>query len=343
MRVGDIGEFALIDRLRAAIADENDRRANALRGRGVRLLRGIGDDAAAWDADAGARVLTTDALVEGVHFDLAYTGWRELGWKCMAANVSDIAAMGCVPTCAAVTLGLRPDLPVAGLEAMYAGMMDVPGVDAAVIGGDVVKSPVFFVSVALEGAAPSGDAALMTRDAATPGDWVCLTGVVGSSAAGLRLLQDPGAAPRGMDPGLAAALKRAHSRPTPSVGAGVRIAAAGARCAMDVSDGLLADLAKICEASGAGARIDAHRLPTEAGLRDAFPDDWLRMALTGGEDYVILFAAPPDVCRELARSRDLPVYAIGEIAAGEPRVQVMDADGRPMRFDGGGWDHFRGG
>ena len=112
-----MGEFELIDRLAARIEGENARRIREVDGRGFRMLCAIGDDAAAWDAPAGGRALTTDTMVEGVHFRLDYTAWRDLGWKCLATNISDVAAMGCVPTYAIVTLGLRPDLPVEGLEA----------------------------------------------------------------------------------------------------------------------------------------------------------------------------------------------------------------------------------
>ncbi len=345
MRVGDIGEFDLIGRLDAVLSVENERRVEGLRAHGLHIMRGIGDDAAAWRSEGGVRVLTTDTMVEGVHFDLAYTDWGDLGWKSIATNVSDVAAMGCVPTCAVVTLGLRPDLPVDGLEAMYEGMMrfadlchpEIPGL--VIVGGDVVKSPVFFVSVTLEGAA-SSDGTLMTRDAAQPGDIVCLTGSVGASGAGLRLLQGANAQ-CAVDPERAAYLRLAHSRPAPCVAAGISLATAGVRCAMDVSDGLLDDLNKLCRAAGVGARIRMQDIPVDRRLAAAFPDDCLQFALNGGEDYVILFTAPSAILDELKRHGGLTTHAIGEVVASEPCVDVLDDAGNPIDLEAGGWDHFR--
>ena len=127
MLVREIGEFDLIERLAAAIDESNRLRVEALDSQGFRVVRSIGDDAAVWQTPGGTRVFTTDTMVEGVHFDLSYTSWRELGWKALATNVSDIAAMGCMPSFATVTLGLRGDLPVDGLLEMYKGMMELTG------------------------------------------------------------------------------------------------------------------------------------------------------------------------------------------------------------------------
>lgn len=348
MLVSEIGEFDLIDRLAARIEGANARRIREAGARGFRMLRAIGDDAAVWDAPPGARVITTDTMVEGVHFRLDYTPWRDLGWKCLATNISDVAAMGCVPTYAIITLGLRPDLPVEGLEALYDGMMEVAAeFGGAVVGGDIVRSPAFFITVALQGAAPGGSDALLLRDAAKPGDLIAVTGPLGSSAGGLRLLASgAGSAAQGIAADAVAYLVNAHNRPTPRVGEGVALADAGVRCAMDISDGLMDDLAKLCRASGVGARVYAPRAPADARLKAAFPDEWLELALGGGEDYELLFAAPPKVMRRAISAVSPPPTVVGAITeyaddGSAPCATLVDARGKPMDVAHGGWDHFR--
>lgn len=348
MQISELGEFNLIDRIAAVISRPNARRIQALDARGFRILRAIGDDAAAWNAPAGARVITTDAMVEGVHFNLNYTDWRSLGWKCLAANISDVAAMGCVPTYAVVTLGLRPDLPVEGLEALYEGMMEVAARGGgAIVGGDVVKSPAFFITVALQGAAPAPDAPILLRSAANPGDLIAVTGPLGASAAGLRLLMSRASPQPDADPDTAAAyLTRAHNRPVPRVNEGVSLAAAGVRCAMDISDGLMDDLEKLCRASEVSALLHADRIPVDRRLKSAFPDDWLNLAVAGGEDYELLFTAPPELMDKASSALPEPPAVIGRVGerpvdADVPLVRLIDAQANPIDVTSGGWDHFR--
>ena len=340
MLVKDIGEFQLIDALAAVIADDNERCIRRLDERGFQMLRSIGDDAAAWRSPAGVRVFTTDTMVEGVHFDLRYTDWRDLGWKCLATNVSDIAAMGCAPTYATVTLGLRGDILVDGLIEMYKGMMELTDAcGGAVIGGDIVKSPAFFISVALEGATyEDASDALLLRDNAHVGDQIAVTGALGSSGGGLKLLLE------GADgSGLAsyAFLKDAHNRPVPRVSEGEALARLGVRCAMDISDGLVDDLGKLCRASAVGAKIHAASIPADDRLKAAYPASWLSLALGGGEDYELLFTAPADVMQSVASAIATPITVIGEVVNVGQGVTVLDADGAPLDFGSGGWDHFR--
>lgn len=345
--VRDIGEFELIDRLAGIIAEPNGRRIADIDARGFHMLRAIGDDAAAWHAPAGVHVFTTDTMVEGVHFNLGYTDWRDLGWKALATNISDVAAMGCVPTYATVTLGLRPDLQMDGLEELYRGMMDITAeCGGAVIGGDIVKSPAFFISVALEGVTPegigNGDApdALMLRDRARVGDAIAVTGTLGASAAGLQLLMEGADAA-----GLAsyAFLKDSHNRPMPRVSEGEALARLGVRCAMDISDGLMDDLGKLCRASGLGAKVQAVQAPVDDRLKATFPASWLSLALGGGEDYELLFTASADVLRSAASVIATPITVIGEIVDAGQGVTALDADGNALDIGSGGWDHFRSG
>ena len=348
MLVSELGEFNLIDRLAAVISRQNAQRIQALDDRGFRILRAIGDDAAAWDAPAGARVITTDTMVEGVHFNLSYTDWRSLGWKCLATNISDIAAMGCIPTYAVVTLGLRPDLPVEGLDALYEGMMEVAALcGGAIVGGDVVKSPAFFITVALQGTAHAPDAPILLRSAANPGDLIAVTGPLGASAAGLRLLMS-GASPQAAADPAAAYLTRAHNRPVPRVKEGVSLAAAGVRCAMDISDGLMDDLEKLCRASEVSALLHADRIPVDRRLKSAFPHDWLNLAVAGGEDYELLFTAPPELMDKASSALPEPPAVIGRVVerpgdADVPPVRLLDAQSNPIDVTSGGWDHFRSG
>ena len=340
MLVRDIGEFELIDTLAAAISDANEKSIRGLDGQGFQTLRSIGDDAAAWRSPAGVRVFTTDTMVEGVHFDLRYTGWRDLGWKCLATNISDIAAMGCAPTYATITLGLRGDIPVDGLTEMYKGMMELTDAcGGAVIGGDIVKSSVFFISVALEGAAYADTPdTLLLRDNARIGDQIAVTGALGSSGGGLKLLLE------GADgSGLAsyAFLKAAHNRPMPRVPEGEALARVGVRCAMDISDGLVDDLGKLCRASAVGAKVHASQVPADDRLKSTYPASWLALALGGGEDYELLFTAPADVMRSAAAALSTPVTVIGEIVEAGQGVTVLDADGTALDIGSGGWDHFR--
>jgi len=331
MLISDLGEFGLINKLSLAIDNGGESRP------GLRIS--IGDDAAAWDAPAGTTVLTTDTMVEGVHFDLAWMGWADLGWKTIAVNLSDVAAMGCAPTYGVVTLGLRGDLDVDDVVAMYGGMAEAcKRFGCMVVGGDTVRSPVFFVTVAMQGSTGLADP-LLTRGGASPGEAVAVTGAVGSSAAGLRILRGGAGS---IDAVTASRLTTAHRRPEPRVAEGRALARAGASAAIDVSDGLLADLTKLCEASGVSAELHTASVPTDLSLKRAFADDRLELAITGGEDYELLFTAPRDVVEWVTAEVDVPITVIGEVTAGGGTVTVLDASGAAFDLDRRGWDHFAG-
>ena len=324
--IGSVGEFGAIDRLTRLIKE--GRKPHS-----IPLLVDSGDDAAAWDSQSDTYLFTTDTMVEGVHFTRDTLSWEDLGWKAMAVNVSDVAAMGGFPRYALVTLGLPSDFPVDALDSMYEGALSMArDANFAIVGGDMVKSPNVFVSVALIG---DIDVAPMTREEATSGDLVAVTGPLGSSGGGLALLQHGGGGSADN------ALIQAHRRPQPHVDLGRTLVVHGVHCAMDVSDGLAADLGKLCQASGVAARIDAHRLPTIPALQRHFPDTWQDKALSGGEDYVLLFTASPETMeRILVRIPEATV--IGEISNGEPgRVTVLDENGKDVTPATTGWDHYQ--
>ena len=345
MLVKDTGEFQLIETLAQAIAEENAGCIGRLDKEGFRLRRSIGEDAAAWESPSGVLVLTTDTMVEGVHFSLSHIGWSDLGWKSLAVNLSDIAAMGCMPLYAVVTLGLRGDLPVEGLVEMYRGIMEAcRKCGGAIVGGDVVRSPTFFVTVALEGTAVASSSGgshgdlLLTREAALAGDRVAVTGSLGCSAGGLRMLT------QGLqfDSKTAGHLRDAHNRPAPRVAQGIALAQQGVVAAIDISDGLLSDLERMCEASGVGASISADQVLADEVLKEAYPEEWLALALGGGEDYELLFTASPHVMERAVAALDVPVSVIGEVLEGPPQVRVLDQEGLVMAVERGGWDHFGG-
>ncbi len=328
-KIANVGEFGVIDRLtRRILTRRQPTSASSI----SPLLVDTGDDAAAWRSPAGSHLFTTDTMVEGVHFTRDTLSWEDVGWKVMAVNASDVAAMGGHPLYALVTLGLPPDFPLHAIDSMYDGMLTMAD-DARfhIIGGDVVKSPAAFITVALVGAIERSP---MTRDAARPGDLVAVTGPLGSSAGGLALLQRDGRIPSNP-------MLQAHRRPQPHLSQGEILVEEGVTCAMDISDGLIADLSKLCHASNVAAQIEARQLPTIPDLSRHFPETYLEKALSGGEDYVLLFTAPPDAMNRVLR-RIPQAAVIGKITDGQPgRVTVLDENGNEITPIQSGWDHYR--
>ena len=330
--VGDIGEFALIDRIAALVAQA---RLESPSVAGFRVRLGIGDDAAAWRVGNGVEVFTTDTVVEGVHFTRQTIPWQDLGWKVLVANLSDVAAMGAAPLYAVVTLGLPADLPVTAIDDLYAGMLEAcRAYKTQIVGGDIVSSPNVFCSVAMNGVCAAEP---LTRSAARPGDVVAVTGPLGASAGGLQLLL---AGSDGQSPA-AQALIRGHRRPEPRLEEGQRLLRAGVKCAMDVSDGLAADLSKLCRASGAGAKLYADHVPVAQSLREALPDQARDLAIGGGEEYQLIFSGPRYLVERVLD--ELPEAAIvGEITADEPgEVRVEDENGQELTLPVQGWEHLR--
>ncbi|HYJ12288.1 MAG TPA: thiamine-phosphate kinase [Thermomicrobiales bacterium] len=330
-RVGEIGEFGLIDRLRDVLPEN----ARALPRTGV----GIGDDAAVWKPPADEDlVVTTDALIENIHFRLEWTDWESLGHKMLAVNLSDIAAMGAVPRLATVVLGLTGEEAVDDIEDLYRGAGRLAAAHGTVIaGGDIVRSPHgLVISVMLLGSVVPGQA--LTRSGARPGDLIVVSGTLGASGAGLALLE--GGDDRTSTGPL---LRAAHLRPQPRLALGAIMFEAGVSAAMDLSDGLLGDLPKILVASGVGGRIEADLIPVLPAVRAVFPDRWLDLALRGGEDYELLMTIAPERFahfQQLAGVVGGTVTVIGEITDDEPASLSVTNDGEPMDLQRGAFDHF---
>ncbi len=326
MQVSHIGEFALIQRLAQAL----DQMAPP------ELIVGIGDDAAVWRAGASYLVATTDTLVEGVHFLAGTIPWSDVGWKALAVNVSDIAAMGAQPLFALVTLALPPATEVASVDALYEGLRNCAAhFGVTIVGGDIVRASQVSVTVALLGQAQvrRGRPLLLLRSGARPGDTIAVTGSLGEAAAGLRLLRQ--GVPSG-DPRTAAQL-----RPIPPLEVAQQAARLGIACGIDISDGLLQDLGHICRMSGLTAVLRAETIPIGQTARQAFPEDALALACTGGEDYQMLFTAPRALIQRLRASSATALTEIGEMREGPPEARLLDEPGNQLRFDSPGWDHLR--
>ncbi len=330
MTIRDLGEFGLIERLVGAAGVAAD----------DCLIVGPGDDAAVWRSGGGYTIATTDTMVAGVHFLPDQANWRDVGWKALASNVSDIAAMGGTPTFALVTLCLPPDARVDDVDALHAGMLEcAEQYGVTIAGGDIVSSDTFTITVALLGEAAvtdDGTPPMLRRNAARPGDAIAVTGPLGGSAGGLRALLE-----RAPDSDDVRALIRRHMRPQPRVDAGRAAVHEGVRCGMDISDGLVQDLGHICAASGLGAGITLSRVPLEPALVRVYGDDAPAMAASGGEDYELLLIAPPEMLDAVQSILSTPLAIIGAMhKAGEPRVRLLDDAGAEITLPSSGWDHF---
>ncbi len=335
MKVSDLGEFGLIDRLVEALAAQPTMDAAG------RLAVGIGDDAAVWRADGCALIATTDTMVAGVHFLPERTPWRDLGWKALAVNVSDVAAMGGTPDFALVTLALAADAQVEHVDELYQGLMEAAETFGVVIaGGDIVRSPTTAISVALTGQAQvdaNGEPLVLRRNAAEAGDLLAVTGSLGGAAGGLRALRE------GAPDTAAHALIQRHLRPLARLREGSAALAAGIRCAVDVSDGLLQDLGHICQASRLGAVVWRDKVPIDTALAQLFePEEALAYAAAGGEDYELVFAGGQEQIEQVAGEAEAPVTIIGEVVIdAKHQAKLLDESGREVPLPADGWDHLR--
>jgi thiamine-monophosphate kinase len=296
---------------------------------------GVGDDAAVLRPTPGRRlVVTTDVLVEGRHFTAALSDPEDWGWKAVAVNVSDLAAMGAVARWLVLALTVPDAAELATLERVYAGIGEAcRAFWVALVGGDTSGGPGLSLAVTALGEADR----VVTRSGARPGDRLVVTGPLGAAAAGLALLQRgdrPARELLGRFPGLAAA----HRRPTPDLAMGPRLASAGATAMVDVSDGLAGDALHLAEASGVGVEVRDAALPLAPGVAEAaalLGRDPVAFALGGGEDFVLAAALP--------RTADLGgVLDCGRFT-GDPDRRVHQTPAGPLSLAGLAYDHFRAG
>jgi thiamine-monophosphate kinase len=301
------------------------------------LIKGIGDDCAVVRRGGGVVELwTTDALVEGVHFDLAWHPPRLLGRKAANVNISDIGAMGGTPRFALLTLGLPAACDRRLLDELTAGFLEALAAHAAVlVGGDTVCSGErLMLSVTVCG--EMEERHVRYRAAARPGDLVWVSGPLGDAACGLALCRLGRQAEAAYQP-----LCRAHLDPAPRVRLGRLLAQSGlVHAMMDISDGLATDLAHICKASGAGAEIMAAEVPLSVELQRAAAElrlDPLELALQGGEDYQLVFTAPAQngaALRHLCLEAGAEIVCVGRMEAGEGVTLRQDGERRDITFRG---------
>jgi thiamine-monophosphate kinase len=341
-RVADIGELAMLARIAERIGPP-----------GEDVILGVGDDTAAlWWNPERLVLLTTDALVQDVHFRRATFSASDVGWKVLAINASDIAAMGGTPTHAVVSLMLPADLEADWVDEFYHGLLEMArAAGVTIAGGNLAQAPSVVVDVTLLGTvAPDR---LLRRSGARPGDILAVTGTLGRAAAGL-LAADMGLPdakrrlPAPSDDALWARAITAQRRPQPRLAEGRVLASTGAVHAMiDLSDGLELDLWRLCEASSAGVRLHAGRIPIDAcvaPIAAAAGRDPLDLASSGGEDYELLFAmGSGDADRVLQHLQDetgTPATIIGHIEdIGAGRIVKIGKEERALSPSG--WTHFR--
>lgn len=333
MDLRELGEFGLIDRIRKRFSPP------------ASALLGIGDDAAAiLPSTNQLLLLTTDSLIEGVHFDPAFSTFQEVGYKSVMVNVSDIAAMGGTPRSILISLGLTNRQTVEEIDRLYKGIERASretGLD--LVGGNIAFSTgPFFISPTVVGEVPKKE--MLTRAGAGEGDHLFVTGTLGDAAAGLALLK------KGLETHPFARLVRRYRAPQARWREGRLLAKARIPSAMiDLSDGLSSDLGHLMKRSGLGAEIEAARIPLSASLRRAALQmgvDPIEYALNGGEDYELLFSVPD---RKLKRLEQLiqggliSARRIGRMTPRRTGLRLIDSNGRRRTILPGGWDHLKKG
>lgn len=339
--IGDIGEFGLIALMRDTLGPPSD----------DDVISGIGDDAAVYRVhDERVHVLTTDALTEGIHFDRAFMPMEHLGFKALSVNVSDVVAMNAEPRYATVTVGISKQITVEMVKTIYEGIKEAcEAYDVTVVGGDTTSAHALSLSVSVVGEAREDE--IVYRSGAQVGDKLCVTGDVGASYAGLKVLirnrqrlQDQG---EDFQPNLDpfSYVIRRHLAPPAQLKTVRDWGQAGVQphALIDVSDGVASEVHHICEASDTGAQLYEPALPIDPETRNTatdFGDDVSIYALFGGEDYELLFTMPEN---ELDALDPQSYTVIGDVVDPEDPehpVLLQRADGENVPLQPGGFDHF---
>jgi thiamine-monophosphate kinase len=333
--IGRIGEKELLRHIRSRIGD------------GPGVVVGIGDDAAAVETGP-LSLITTDSLVEGVHFRRGFGPDALIGRKALSVNLSDIDAMGGLARYATVSLCLPSDVLLAFVDGLYDGLLGrARETDVQIVGGNLSRSlDAIVVDVALVGQA----GVLLRRSGARPGHVALVTGTLGAAALGLRLMEEGQGQHGGpVEDERQRRCLAAQLDPAPPLGFGHAVAGAGlAEAAIDVSDGLSGDLLNVCHESGVAAWMDAAAIPIDDAVRslaEAHGADALDLALHGGEDYQLLLAAPPDAVpslRDLAARSHVALSVIGGFQAGEPALTLRTGAGEAPLVPRS-HEHFGGG
>jgi thiamine-monophosphate kinase len=327
MLVKELGEFRLIKRLSAGIVST-----------GRPVIAGIGDDCAVlYPPEGKVQLVTTDMLVEGVHFRTSTATPFQIGWKSLAVNVSDIAAMGGEPTYAFVSIGLPRDAKVEFVDELYSGMSKMAeACSVDIMGGDTVSAPQVIINIALLGEVEPEN--LVLRSGARTGDALVVTGELGGSDAGLAILEH----------GLPIGGKERHLMPVPRLREGRLLARSGYVTSMiDISDGLASEVHHICEMSGTGARVYMGKIPLADNVQRIAehtgrnPHD---LALYGGEDYELLFTCKQDkvslLSEEMQKECGTSLTTVGQIMDASHSITIEDESGRIAPLAPRGYNHF---
>ena len=346
-RISEIGESGLIERIRAIVPLRSDDAAT-----GQHLVKGIGDDTAVFRPIPGRLILlTTDSFIEGVHFDLTFTSFQHLGWKAMAANLSDIASMGGTPRYATVAISIPQKISVEMIEEFYRGAaLACQKYSCLIVGGDTTAST-GNVSITVTLTGDAEESGIIYRNGAQPGDLLCVSGHLGASHAGLRVLHREkerflGAGePQDFQPNLAPytlALEK-HLVPKPRFDIASLLANENRAHAMiDISDGLASEVHRLCEASGTGASVYEHNLPLDSvtqHIAGEFSESPSNYALYGGEEYELLFVVD-DASFERIEKITSDVTIIGRVTKKDAGVCLVRENGETEMLVAGGWDHF---
>jgi thiamine-monophosphate kinase len=334
MSLKEIGEFGFIKKISRGCLIRPDN-----------IVKAIGDDAAAFVTEPDRLTLiTTDLLVERIHFLRDAISGFDLGYKSLAVNLSDIAAMGGTAREAFISIAIPDDCQLHYLDAVYDGIKHLAAeFNVNVLGGDTTRSKIdLIINIVVQGIVSKEE--LLCRDAARPSDVICSTGFLGDSKAGLHLiLNQVSASTEGLK-----ALLDAHRVPQPHLREGRFLARQpGIHAAIDTSDGLSSDLGHIAEESQVGARLYADKIPISQNLKDfcgRFDFDPVDYALSGGEDYTLLCTITPNRAEKIAHAFEKefkrPLFAIGEITTGE-QLTLNYPDGKTKPITPTGWDHFK--
>ena len=326
----EIGEFGLINRIRKWITSSDPA-----------LVQGIGDDVAVIKMGAKALLVTTDILIEGIHFDRSWLDPYRLGRKSLAVNLSDIASMGGIPKYFLISIGLPKNLPLSFISSFYLGLKkEAKQFRVELIGGDTSLSQKIVINICLLGEGRKKD--LLFRKGARVGDDLFVSGTLGDAALGLKILQE-----KGKIIGAEGLIKK-HLSPCPRVELGQTIAKHHWATAMiDVSDGLLIDTSHLLQESGVGAQVWENRIPLSRLYRKwvhPFLKDFFQLALSGGEDYELLFTAPSEMRERipyLSHSLKIPITHIGEILPKKEGLHIIREDGKNYSPSRLGFEHFK--
>jgi thiamine-monophosphate kinase len=328
MEIKELGEFGLIDLIMKRIYTKDER-----------VVLNIGDDAAILKSSPGKLLIfTTDTVMENVHFDLRYCSFKNVGWKSMAANLSDIAAMGGTPLAGLVSLGLPKRIKVEQVLELYSGMKILSSkFSCPIVGGDIFSSPQgMVVTISLLGEVERN--LFKTRVGAKVGDLIYVTGDLGEAEAGLRVLRKSKAK--------ISSITKKHLTPYPRVSESRLLVRNLKITAMiDVSDGLSSDLHHICEESNKGALIYAEKIPVSQRITkvckslNLLP---LNLALSSGEEYELLFTLSPSQEKKIGKitKGKFRVTLIGEVRKKEEGVKILDLDGKIRNLKKTGYTHF---